>query len=83
MFDHRWTVESFRPLVHEVIDCFGANRCMFASNFPIDRLHANYSELWKAYAHIVSGVTPVERDNLFIHNAIRYYRLPPSIVGES
>src|SRR6266404_1291554 len=40
MFDHRWTVESFRPYVLEAIDAFGTGRCLFASNFPIDRLHA-------------------------------------------
>ena len=77
MFDHQWTIESFRPLVLEAIECFGTERCMFASNFPIDRLHASYSTLWHAYAEIVSGMTAAERENLFIHNAIRHYRLPP------
>jgi predicted TIM-barrel fold metal-dependent hydrolase len=77
MFDHRWTIESFRPLVLEAIDCFGADRCMFASNFPIDGLHASYASLWRAYAQIVSGMASAERENLFVHNAIYYYNLPP------
>jgi predicted TIM-barrel fold metal-dependent hydrolase len=76
MFDHRWTIESFRPLVLEAIECFGTERCMFASNFPIDRLHASYSTLWHAYAEIVSGMTATEHENLFMHNASRHYRLP-------
>jgi predicted TIM-barrel fold metal-dependent hydrolase len=75
MFDHRWTVESFRPLVLEAIDCFGTDRCMFASNFPIDRLHASYNSLWQTYAKIVAGMAKAERDNLFVRNAVRYYRL--------
>ena len=75
MFDHRWTVESFRPLVLEAIECFGVKRCMFASNFPIDRLHTSYTSLWHAYAQIVSGMSAAERDNLFVYNATRYYRL--------
>jgi predicted TIM-barrel fold metal-dependent hydrolase len=75
MFDHRWTVESFRPLVLEAIDSFGADRCMFASNFPIDRLHASYTDLWQAYAQIVAGMTEAEREDLFVRNAVRYYRL--------
>jgi predicted TIM-barrel fold metal-dependent hydrolase len=77
MFDHRWTVDSLRPLVLEAIDCFAVTRCMFASNFPIDRLHASYSSLWRAYAQIVGGMSVTERDDLFARNAIRYYRLPP------
>ena len=75
MFDHRWTVESFRPLILEAIDSFGTDRCMFASNFPIDGLHASYSDLWKAYAQTVDGMTEAEHADLFVHNAVRYYRL--------
>jgi predicted TIM-barrel fold metal-dependent hydrolase len=75
MFDHHWTTASFRPLVFEALECFGADRCMFASNFPIDRLHSNYSTLWHAYADITSGLSAGERDNLFVHNAARCYRL--------
>jgi predicted TIM-barrel fold metal-dependent hydrolase len=75
MFDHHWTVESFRPLVLEAIDCFGHQRCMFASNFPIDRLQSSYRSLWSAYAQIVSEMDAHERENLFVKNAARYYRL--------
>lgn len=75
MFDHDWTVESFRPLVLEAIECFGTERCMFASNFPIDGLHGRYPSIWQAYAQIVAGLTATEQDNLFINNAMRYYDL--------
>jgi predicted TIM-barrel fold metal-dependent hydrolase len=75
MFDHHWTTESFRPLVREAIDCFGPQRCMFASNFPIDRLHSSYTSLWSAYAHIVSDMDARDQENLFVNNAMRYYRL--------
>jgi predicted TIM-barrel fold metal-dependent hydrolase len=37
-FDWRWTVDSLRPFVLETIDTFGIDRCMFASNFPVDKL---------------------------------------------
>ena len=52
---------------------------MFASNFPIDGLHASYATLWQAYAQIVSGMTRGERENMFVHNSVRYYRLPPAV----
>lgn len=75
MFDHAWTVESLRPYVLETIDAFGPGRCMFASNFPVDRLHGSFGQLWRAYAEIVSGATDSERQALFVDNAKRVYRL--------
>lgn len=75
MFDHHWTIESFRPYVLEAIDAFGVDRCMFASNFPIDGLHAGYADLWHAYAAIIAGVTDAERHQLLCANAARIYRL--------
>jgi predicted TIM-barrel fold metal-dependent hydrolase len=75
MFDHQWTVESLRPYVLETIDAFGVDRCMFASNFPIDGLHAAYGQLWSAYAAIVEGASQADREALFCGNAIRLYRL--------
>lgn len=75
MFDHDWTVESFRPYVLEAIAAFGVERCMFASNFPVDRLHAGYEALWKAYAATVAGCSDGEKDALFRGNAERYYRI--------
>src|SRR5580704_8338997 len=57
MFDHQWSVESFRPYVLETIDTFGTDRAMFASNFPVDRLFATYAGLWNAYAAIVSDAS--------------------------
>jgi predicted TIM-barrel fold metal-dependent hydrolase len=75
MIDHRWTVESIRPYVLETIDTFGVNRCMFASNFPVDSLYDTYAEVWYAYAAIVEGATDDEKSALFRTNAERVYRI--------
>jgi predicted TIM-barrel fold metal-dependent hydrolase len=75
MFDHAWTVESFRPYVLETIDTFGCERAMFASNFPVDRLFGSYGALWSAYASIVADATEGEKDALFKSNAERIYRI--------
>jgi predicted TIM-barrel fold metal-dependent hydrolase len=75
MIDHAWTVESIRPYVLETIDAFGPARCMFASNFPVDRLHGSYRAIWEAFARIVSGASEPERAALFRDNARRIYRL--------
>ena len=75
MFDHQWSIESFRPYVLETIDTFGCERAMFASNFPVDRLFATYEGLWTAYASIVEDLSDTEKDALFKSNAERIYRI--------
>lgn len=75
MFDHQWSVESFRPYVLETIDAFGTDRSMFASNFPVDRLFATYAGLWNAYAAIVRDASAAEKEALFKSNAERIYRI--------
>ena len=74
MVDQRWTVESLRPWVMACIDTFGIDRCMFATNWPVDRLFSNYSDLVNAYRTIVADLTPTEQRNLFVDNARRWYR---------
>lgn len=75
MFDHRFTIDSLRPLVLETVDAFGTDRAMFASNFPVDKLFSNYPILWAAYAGIVAGCSEDEQAALFRTNAERIYRL--------
>jgi predicted TIM-barrel fold metal-dependent hydrolase len=75
MIDHQWTVESIRPYVLETIDCFGVERSMFASNFPVDGLYGTYSGLWQAYEDCVSGMSSWEKERLFRSNAERFYRM--------
>jgi predicted TIM-barrel fold metal-dependent hydrolase len=75
MFDHAWTVESIRPYVLETIDTFGVERCMFASNFPVDRLHGTYQAVWQAFAQVTAGASATEHAALFRDNARRIYRL--------
>ncbi len=75
MLDNRWSVDSLRRFVLEPIEWFGAQRCMFASNFPVDRLMASYDRLWNAYRDITADFSPAEKDALFGRNAERLYRL--------
>jgi predicted TIM-barrel fold metal-dependent hydrolase len=75
MIDHAWTIESIRPYVLQTIDSFGIDRCMFASNFPVDRLHGSYSTLWHAYDSCVAGFSKNEKEKLFCTNAERSYRI--------
>jgi predicted TIM-barrel fold metal-dependent hydrolase len=70
---HDWTVESLRPLVLETIDIFGVDRCMFASDFPADKLFGTFSDFLGAYDHITGDFSDDERRKLFASNAERIY----------
>ncbi len=49
MFDHTWTVETIKPVIDICLDQFGATRCMFGSNFPVDMLYSDYTKLAQSY----------------------------------
>ena len=50
-------------------------RCVFASNFPVDRLKGTFSELITALEIILNPYSPQEKKNLFAENAKTFYRL--------
>lgn len=75
MFDHNWIAESVRPHVWETIDAFGVQRCMFASNFPVDKLFGSYADTWTALAMAVEDFSEDERNQLLRANAERIYRI--------
>jgi predicted TIM-barrel fold metal-dependent hydrolase len=75
MTDHKWTMESIRPFVLETIEIFDVERCLFASNFPVDKLFGDYRSLWSAYDEITRKFSVGERSALFHDNALRVYRL--------
>ena len=57
------------------IDCFGPDRCMFESNFPVDKLSMSYHVYWNAMKKIASGCSASEKDLLFSGTATRVYKL--------
>jgi predicted TIM-barrel fold metal-dependent hydrolase len=75
MVDWNWTVESIRPFVLHVIEAFGADRCMFGSNFPVDSNRSSYEAVWNAFDAITSGFSEAERARMFHENAEKYYRI--------
>ncbi len=75
MMDKNWTVEMIKPFVLGTIEIVGVNRCMFASNFPVDKLMTDYGRLWEAYDEIVKDFSDEDRAGLFWKNAERYYHI--------
>lgn len=75
MMKKDWSVDDIRPFVLDTIETVGVDRCMFASNFPVDSLFSDYATVWRAYDEITSGFSESERARLFLENAERYYRI--------
>lgn len=73
--DPDWTVDSLRPWVLACIAAFGADRAMFASNWPIDRLHGRYADLIGAYRAIVADLPAPDQADVLHATAERVYGL--------
>lgn len=65
------------PYVETCIELFGAERCMFESNFPVDKGTCSYPVLWNAFKRIVAGASPAQKAALFSGTATRFYRIDP------
>jgi predicted TIM-barrel fold metal-dependent hydrolase len=73
----------WRPYIETCIEAFGVERCMFESNFPVDRFTCDYRTLWNALKRIASGPPPNEKAAMFSGVARRVYRLPETASHES
>jgi len=71
----QWDYEGNRAIILETIDLFGPDRCMFASNFPVDGMQVDFDTMFNDYKRITDGFTAVERRSLFHDTAARFYRL--------
>ena len=65
----------WRPWVETCIETFGADRCMFESNFPVDKMGVRYGSLWNCFARLAQGASPDEQRSLFAETAARTYKL--------
>lgn len=73
----------WRPYIEPCIEAFGAGRCMFESNFPIDRPTCSYRTLWNAFKLLAQGCSAEERTALFSGTARDFYRLPDAVGSAS
>ncbi len=65
----------WKPYVETCIEAFGANRCMFESNFPVDRFGSSYVTLWNAFKHITANYSAADKTALFSGTASQVYRV--------
>ena len=70
-----WSVANNHDIVLTTIECFDVDRCMFASNFPVDSVCGDLHTIFSGYKTITSGFSADERRKMFHDNAIRIYRI--------
>lgn len=71
----QFLADTWRPWMEPCIEAFGANRCMFESNFPVDKGSYSYATCWNAFKRLSAGASAAERQQLFEGTASRVYRL--------
>jgi L-fuconolactonase len=63
------------PYFETAIELFGPSRCLFESNFPVDKMGIGWATLWNAFKRIVAGASRAEKEAMFAGTARRVYRL--------
>ena len=69
------------PLMHYCIEHFGPDRCMFESNFPVDKVSYSYNVVYNAFKRLSTGYSAAERAALFHDTAARVYRIDHERLG--
>jgi predicted TIM-barrel fold metal-dependent hydrolase len=70
-----WQTGTSRRLVAETLEIFGPTRCLFGSNFPVDRLMIDYDTPWQVFREAIAGFSADEQRALLRGNAERIYRI--------
>ena len=76
-FIHRNDLADIADVLDDTVAIFGAERCLFGSNFPIEKLWTSYRDLVDAYRTATARLRPEQRDAIFAATARRVYRLEP------
>eukprot|EP01084_Bolivina_argentea_P085345 154238_1 len=77
IFDQKFNKQSMKYIIKRIINIFGVDRCMFASDFPVDKPHGKYDMYWDLYIQILKELNFCEEDiDKMVHsNTINVYRL--------
>ncbi|RBI84966.1 amidohydrolase [Rhodosalinus halophilus] len=74
-FIHRVDPAHIAWLIEETVALFGADRCLWGSNFPIEKLWTDYATLLAAHRHAAAGLSAAQQNAIFNDTACRVYRL--------
>jgi len=74
-FEHACTVDLWQPVVRETLSMFGAERCVYGSNYPIEKLWTTYDRIIAVMHECTAHLSAADRRAVFHDNAQRLYRL--------
>jgi len=70
-----WTLALHRPVIRETLALFGVDRCMFASNHPVDGVKASWDWIFHCFKQVTADLPDLQRRKLFADNAVAFYRI--------
>ena len=72
-----WSLDTIKPFIDFSLNKFGTDRCMFGSNFPVDKFISNssYLDYWQSYYEIVKDFSQSDLDKIFYKNAEIFYNI--------
>jgi predicted TIM-barrel fold metal-dependent hydrolase len=73
--DRHWTPATIRPFARELIDRFGPQRILFASDFPTDKLFSSFDQILRSFSEIAADYSGDDQRDMFGRNANRIYRM--------
>ena len=71
----RWTADDLKPYVQRRLRAFGAERCMYGSDWPVCELAGTYEQVFQALVDALGPISPAERAAIFGGTATRFYGL--------
>lgn len=74
-FARACSVELWRPVIEETVELFGARRCMYGSNYPIESIWTSYANIFDTMQECLKGLPGADRRMVFHDNAARVYRI--------
>jgi len=73
-----WSPDDLAPYVRHLLDCFGADRLLWGSDWPVLRLAGGYAQWFRITDHLLSPLTESQRSSIFGDNAARIYGVAPA-----
>ena len=74
-----WTADDLRPCVEVALECFGPERLMCGSDWPVALLNGDYDQVWGLTSQVLAGAAPDQAEELLGGNACRVYRSEPPL----
>lgn len=74
-YNPHWTLDSVRAVAMHCIDCFGPDRAMFGTDYPVSRIQMSFAQIYDAFKRIADAFSPADQRKLFHDTAHRFYRL--------